>query len=378
MANKRDYYDILGVSKSSSKEDVKKAYRKIAMQCHPDRKPGDKAAETQFKEASEAAEVLLDDKKRSQYDQFGHSGLGAGGAGGFGGQWNAEGFGDLGDIFGDIFGDILGGGRRRGGRRTQQGRPGNDLEMPLKIKFSEAAFGVEKIISVYRHTVCLSCHGSGGKDGARPVGCNMCAGAGEVRRQQGFFTIATTCPKCHGSGQMVADPCNVCHGAGLSKKKSELSVKVPAGIDHGQRLKLSNEGDSGQNGGPNGDLYVSIEVEEHEFFERDGFDIYCTVPVSFSQAALGAEIEVPTLEGKVALRIPAGTQSSKKMRLKGKGIQRLGGNGLGDQIVQIHVETPTKLSVEQRELFLRIAALENTSNGPLTRGFFERMRDFFQ
>ncbi|MBI2521264.1 MAG: molecular chaperone DnaJ [Bdellovibrio sp.] len=378
MAQKRDYYDILGVSKSSSKEEVKKAYRKIAMQCHPDRKPGDKAAEAQFKEASEAAEVLLDDKKRTQYDQFGHAGLGAGGPGGFGGQWSAEGFGDLGDIFGDIFGDILGGGRRRGGRRAQQGRPGNDLEMSLKITFAEAAFGVEKNISVYRHTVCLSCHGSGGRDGARPTNCNMCGGAGEVRRQQGFFTIATTCPKCQGSGQMVSDPCSVCHGAGLTKKKSELSVKVPAGIDHGQRLKLSNEGDSGQNGGPNGDLYVNIEVEEHEFFERDGFDVYCTVPVSFSQAALGAEIEVPTLVGKVALRIPPGTQSSKKMRLKGKGIQRLGGSGLGDQIIQIHVETPTKLSNEQRELFQQMAALENTSNGPLTRGFFERMRDFFQ
>lgn len=375
MSGKKDFYEILGVTKSSTKDEIKKAYRKLAMQFHPDRNPGDKAAEAKFKEASEAAEVLLDDQKKAQYDQFGHAGLGGMG-GGFGGGFGGEGFQDLGDIFGDIFGDILGGGRRRG--RRSSGRPGNDLELNLNISFHDAAFGVEKTISVTRHATCLACHGSGGKNGAKPVNCNICGGLGEVRRQQGFFTVATTCPKCHGSGQTISDPCGSCHGSGLTKKKSDLAVKIPSGIDSGQRLKLSGEGDVGLGGAPNGDLYVNIEIDEHEFFDRDGFDVICTVPISFSQAALGAEIEVPTLVGKVSLKVPAGIQSGKRMRLKAKGIQKLGGHGLGDQIVQIHVETPTKLTPEQRQMFEKLSEVENTSNGPLTRSFFDRMKEFFQ
>ncbi|EQC46886.1 molecular chaperone DnaJ [Bacteriovorax sp. Seq25_V] len=378
--SKRDYYDVLGVSKTSSKDEIKKAYRKLAMKYHPDRNPDDKDAESKFKEASEAAEVLLDENKKRRYDQFGHAGV-DGQAGGFGGGGFGGGgdFGDLGDIFGDIFGDILGGGRGRRGGRRQSGRPGNDLQMGVRVSFEEAAFGAKKTISVTKLAKCGTCHGSGGKDGSKPSTCDMCNGHGEVRRQQGFFTVASTCPKCNGSGQMISDPCGTCHGDGRVKKKSELEVTIPAGIDHGQRLKLSNEGDAGAQGGPDGDLYIVIEIERHPIFERDGFDVYYTVPVSFSQAALGAEVQVPTLDGKVMVEVPAGTQSGKKMRLRGKGIQKLGGYGNGDAILTIHVETPTKLSSEQKELFEQLLALEDGGkSNPMSKGFFDKVKDLFQ
>ena len=375
--SKRDYYEVLGVDKGSSKDDIKKAYRKLAMKYHPDRNPDNTEAESKFKEASEAAEVLLDDNKRTRYDQFGHAGVdgqaGGFGAGGFGGD-----FGDLGDIFGDIFGDILGGGRRRGGRRSR-GVPGDDLQVPLTVSFEEAAFGVEKTINISKNAVCETCDGSGGRDGAQPTSCDMCNGMGEVRRQQGFFTVATSCPKCQGSGQMISDPCNSCHGKGVKRKSTELAVKVPAGIDTGQRLKLSGEGDAGQFGGFAGDLYVVVNIEAHDFFERDGFDVHCTVPISFSQAALGSEVEVPTLNGKVSVNVPSGTQSGKKMRLKAKGIMRLGSYGQGDQIIHIHVETPTKLSQEQKELFEKLSEYEqDQASNPMSRGFFDKVREFFQ
>ena len=378
MSAKRDYYEILGVQKGTSKDEIKKAYRKLAMQYHPDKNPGNAEAEAKFKEASEAAEVLLDDDKKARYDQFGHAGVN--GQGGFGGAGGFQGgdFGDFGDIFGDIFGDMLGG-RGRGGRggRRSQGRPGDDLQMGIDIEFSEAAFGVEKTISLTKNVKCDTCNGSGAKAGSSPTTCDYCNGHGEVRRQQGFFTVSSTCPKCNGSGQMIKDPCGTCHGQGKKKKKVDLQVKVPAGIDQGQRLKLSNEGDAGSMGGPNGDLYVVINIKPHKIFERDEFDVHCTVPISFSQAALGAEMEVPTLSGKVALKIPAGTQSGVKMRLKGKGIQRLGGYGVGDQIVTVHVETPTKITSEQKEIFQRLAELDEHSN-PMSRGFFDKVKDLFQ
>lgn len=376
MSTKRDYYEILGVQKNSSKDEIKKAYRKLAMQYHPDKNPDNKEAEAKFKEASEAAEVLLDDDKKGRYDQFGHAGVN--GQGGFGGGGFQQGdFGDFGDIFGDIFGDMLGGrGRGRGGRRST-GRPGDDLQMGIDVDFSEAAFGTEKTISLTKNVKCDTCNGSGAKAGSSPTTCDYCNGHGEVRRQQGFFTVSSTCPKCNGSGQMIKDPCGTCHGQGKKKKKVDLQLKVPAGIDQGQRLKLSGEGDAGTNGGPNGDLYVVINIRPHEIFERDEFDVHCTVPISFSKAALGAEMEVPTLSGKVALKIPAGTQSGVKMRLKGKGIQRLGGYGVGDQIVTVQVETPTKLSSEQKELFQRLAEVEDNSN-PMSRGFFDKVKDLFQ
>lgn len=370
MSTKRDYYEVLGVQKGAAKDDIKKAYRKLAMQYHPDRNPNNPEAEAKFKEASEAADVLLDEEKKSRYDQFGHAATN-------GGQGSGD-FGDFGDIFGDIFGDMLGGGRRRGGGGGRsRGRPGDDLQMGIDITFSEAAFGCEKTISLTKNVKCETCNGSGAKAGSSPSTCDYCNGHGEVRRQQGFFTVSSTCPKCNGTGQMIKDPCQTCSGAGKKKKKVDLQVKIPAGIDQGQRLKLSNEGDAGSLGGPNGDLYVVINIKAHDIFERDEFDVHCTVPISFSQAALGDEMEVPTLSGKVALKIPAGTQSGVKMRLKGKGIQRLGGYGVGDQIVTVHVETPTKLSSEQKELFKRLIEVDQHSN-PMSRGFFDKVKDIFQ
>ncbi|MBT3584245.1 MAG: molecular chaperone DnaJ [Halobacteriovoraceae bacterium] len=376
--SKRDYYDVLGVSRDASKDEIKKAYRKLAMKYHPDRNPDNKEAEAKFKEASEAADVLVTEEKKSRYDQFGHAGVdGQAGFGGGGGGFSAE-FGDLGDIFGDIFGDILGGGgRRRGGQRSR-GRAGNDLQMPIAVSFEEAAFGIEKNIELTRNISCDDCSGSGGKKGAQPITCTQCNGYGEVRRQQGFFTVASTCPVCHGSGQKISDPCNTCSGKGRKRKKVELAVKVPAGIDRGQRLKLSREGDAGENGGPAGDLYVVIDIKNHEIFERDGFDVYCTLPINFSQAALGASLSVPTLDGKVEVKIPEGTQSGKKMRLKGKGIQKLGGYGQGDEILVIHVETPSRLSSQQKKIFKELGELEDKeSSNPMSRGFFDKVRDLF-
>ncbi len=384
MSEKRDYYEILGVQKTASKDEIKKAYRKLAMQFHPDKNPGNKEAEAKFKEASHAADILMDDQKRAMYDRMGHAaeqgGMGGGGfqGGGFSGD-----FGDLGDIFGDIFGDILGGqGRGRGGAGRRGGRSraqsGDDLQTEMFVSFEEAAFGAEKELHINRSAACETCHGSGAKKGSGPVTCDMCQGHGEVRRQQGFFTIAQPCPKCHGQGQMIKDPCETCNGRGRNKKREKLSVKVPAGIDEGQRLKLSNQGDSGINGGPSGDLYVVIHIEEHEFFKRDEFDVHCEVPISFSQAALGTEVEVPTLGGRVSMKIPEGTQSGQKMKLRNKGITKLGGYGFGDQIITIHVETPSKISKEQRELFNRLAELEQNTSNPMTKGFFDRVRELFQ
>ncbi len=380
---KRDYYEVLGVNKGASKDDIKKAYRKLAMQYHPDRNP-DKTAEAKFKEASEAAEILLSDEKKSRYDQFGHAGVdgnsGGFGAGGFGG---AQGFsGDFGDIFNDIFGDFLGGGggrgRRSSGGHKRRGRPGNDLQMAITIEFDEAAFGCTKKVSLTKNVACATCDGTGAEKGSAPTTCSTCNGYGEVRRQQGFFTMASTCPKCHGSGQMIANPCASCRGNGTIRKKVDLEVKIPAGIDKGQRLKLSNEGDAGADGGEAGDLYVVIDIKNHKFFEREGYEVHCTIPISFSQAALGADIEVPTLQGKVSLNIPAGTQSGKKMRLKSKGISQLGGYGMGDQIITIHVETPTKLNNEQKELLKHLAQFDSGHSNPMGRSFFEKVKDLFQ
>lgn len=384
MSGKRDYYEVLGIPKTASKEEIKKAYRKLAMQFHPDKNPDNKEAEAKFKEASHAADILMDDQKRAMYDRVGHAAeQGGGGPGGFQGGFSGD-FGDLGDIFGDIFGDILGGqrggrgggGGRRGGRSRAQA--GGDLQTEMFVKFEEAAFGVEKEILINRSVACGDCHGSGAKKGSGPVTCDLCQGHGEVRRQQGFFTIAQPCPKCQGSGQTIKDACDTCSGRGRNKKREKLSVKVPAGIDEGQRLKLTGQGDSGVNGGPSGDLFVLIQIDPHELFKREEYDVICDVPISFSQAALGTEVEVPTLHGRVSMKIPDGTQSGQKMKLRNKGITKLGGYGLGDQIITIHVETPTKLSKEQRELFARLSDLEQNSSNPMTKGFFDRVRELFQ
>jgi molecular chaperone DnaJ len=382
MSDKRDYYEVLGISKTATKEEIKKAYRKLAMQYHPDKNPGNKEAEAKFKEASHAADILMDDQKRAMYDRVGHAAEQGGmGGGGFQGGFSGD-FGDLGDIFGDIFGDILGGQRGGraggGGRRRSRAMAGDDLQTEMFVSFEEAAFGVEKEININRSVSCETCHGSGAKKGSGPTTCDMCQGHGEVRRQQGFFTIAQPCPKCHGTGQVIKDACETCHGRGRNKKREKLSVKVPAGIDEGQRLKLSGQGDSGSNGGPAGDLFVLIHIEPHEFFKRDEYDVHCEVPITFSQAALGTEVEIPTLGGRVSMKIPDGTHSGQKMKLRNKGITKLGGYGFGDQIITIHVETPAKLSKEQRELFKQLGELEQTTSNPMTKGFFERVRELFQ
>jgi len=360
--SKRDFYEILGVSKGSSKDEIKKAYRKLALKYHPDRNPDNPEAEKKFKEASEAADCLLSDEKRKTYDQFGHAGMNGQGMGGF----QSGDFGDLGDVFGDIFGDFFGGGagggsrgRRRGGQRAVKGK---DHHTRLDIKFEEAAFGCEKEVVIQKEVV---------KEGTDPETCGTCGGAGEIRRQQGFFTMSQTCYQCHGVGMSVQ----------TVKKKAKLSVKVPAGIDDGQKLKLSGEGSPGLKGGPSGDLYVDVRVVEHSIFDREQFDIYCDVPISFSQAALGAEVEVPTLTGKVIVKVEAGTQSGKKMRLRNKGITHLSGHGTGDQIINLIVETPSKLSGEQKALFDELAKLEEKSGhttNPMSKGFFDKVKDLFQ
>jgi molecular chaperone DnaJ len=357
MSSKRDYYEVLGVSKGASKDEIKKAYRKLAMKYHPDRNPGDDSAEAKFKEGSEAAEILLSDEKRKAYDQFGHAGVNSQGFGS--GGFQGGDFGDLGDIFGDIFGDFFGG--AQGGRsRRSQGFKGQDLYVALDVTFEEAAFGCEKEITLTKDII---------KEGTSSQKCSTCGGAGEIRRQQGFFTMAQTCHSCQGTGEIVQ----------TVKKKSKLSVKVPAGIDDGQKLKLSREGGPGRQGGPSGDLYVDLRVAGHSIFERHEFDVHCEVPVSFSQAALGAEVEVPTLSGKVVVKVPPGTQSGKRMRLKDKGIAYINGRGMGDQLIHLVVETPTKISNEQRDLFEQLAALETKHNSnPLSKGFFDKVKDLFQ
>ncbi|MCC7442937.1 MAG: molecular chaperone DnaJ [Bdellovibrionales bacterium] len=378
MAAKRDYYDILGVTRSASADELKKAYRKLAIQFHPDKNPDNKEAEEKFKEAAEAYEVLTDAKKRQMYDQFGHAGvIGAGGASGFEG-FGAGGSGSINDIFEDIFGDFFGGaagGRRGGGgRRRSAAQPGADLKTSVDITFEEAAFGAEKIITIPRAAVCETCEGSGARKGSKADACGQCGGRGEVMYQQGFFSISRTCSQCNGSGEVIKDPCGDCSGAGTVKRRTQLAVNIPAGVDSGQRLKLRGEGEAGARGGPSGDLYVIINVLEHDFFQRDEYDIVCEVPITFTQAALGAEIEVPTLKGKVEMKIPAGTQAGKIFRLKGKGLPRLGAYGTGDQLVRVSVEIPSRLNSEQKDLLRKFEAASDSSTHPSHHTFFEKMK----
>lgn len=380
---KRDYYEILGIARSAQPEELKKAYRKLAVQFHPDKNAGDKKAEERFKELSEAYEILSDPQKRQMYDQFGHAATGAGGGGGF----HSQGEGSINDIFGDIFGDLFGssGGNARGGRsssagrRRTTGRAGDDLRTSIDITFEEAAFGAEKVITVPKTVACDTCQGSGAKAGTHAETCSQCAGRGEVSFQQGFFAITRPCPRCGGAGQTIPQPCVGCGGSGQVKKRSQIAVKIPAGVDTGQRLKLTNEGEAGERGGPAGDLYVVINVLPHDFFLREAADIICEVPITFAHAALGAEIEVPTLEGKVKLKIPAGTQSHKILRLKNKGLARLGSYGRGDQLVRIIVEVPTKLSFEQKEILKKFSDSGDGGDGshPMYQSFFEKVRNLF-
>lgn len=371
MPHKRDYYEILSVSRSATAEEIKKAYRKLALKYHPDRNPGDKSAEEKFKEASEAYQVLSDPEKRAQYDRFGHAAFEQSGAGFGGFDFSATSFEDL---FGEIFGEFFGTTR---GRARTRARRGEDLRYDIELSFDEAVFGAEKTIQVPRWIPCDACRGRGTKGGAERPTCPACRGAGQVRYRQGFFTIAKACGQCGGQGTVIRDPCRVCNGAGMVQKMRALNVRIPPGVDTGARLKLRGEGEIGRNGEPAGDLYVVLTVRDHPLFRREGTNVLCEVPISLAQAALGAEIEVPTLEGKVKMKVPAGTQSGTIFRLKGKGIPEVQGVGRGDQLVRIVVEVPRKLSQKQRELLEEFARVSGEDVHPMTKGFFDKVKEIF-
>jgi molecular chaperone DnaJ len=379
--SKRDYYEILGVGRSAADADIKSAYRKLAMKYHPDRNPGDKTAEERFKEAAEAYAILADPEKRSMYDRFGHAGVtSAAGAGGFDPSV-FTGFedilGGLGDIFG--FGDIFGGGRRRSGPQR-----GADLRYDLEITFEEAAKGTDTTVQIPRQETCDTCHGSGAAPGTSPTTCPQCRGQGQVRFQQGFFTVARTCPQCRGAGKIVTKPCQTCRGAGRITRDRKLTVKIPAGIASGQQLRLQGEGESGSLGGPSGNLYVVIQVQEHEFFRRDGNNLFCEIPVNYTTVALGGEIQVPTLDGQEPVKVPEGTQTGTTLRLRGKGMPDVNGRGRGDLFATVQVQTPKKLTREQRRVLEELAkTLPKEKFEPRARedederNLFDRVKDMF-
>jgi len=373
---KRDYYKVLDVPRTATEAEIKKAYRRLAMKYHPDRNPNDRAAEESFKEAKEACEVLTDPDKRAVYDQHGHAGVEAAARGGPGGR---GGFGadTFSDIFGDVFGDIFGGGRRGG--RSQVLR-GADLRYELELELQQAVFGHHAEIEVVRLAECEQCHGSGAARGSTPATCETCGGAGQVRVSQGFFQLQQTCPRCRGSGTIVRNPCDGCHGQGRVRRHRKLAVKVPAGVDSGDRVRLSGEGEAGRNGGPPGDLYVEIHVREHAIFERQGEHLSCEVPVSFATAALGGSVTVPTLDGDVQLKIPVETQSGRVFRLREKGVTPVRGGARGDLFCRVVVETPVHLSAEQRELIRRLEESLQSHAGrhaPREKSFLEGVKRFF-
>jgi len=364
---KRDYYEILGVSPDASSEEIKKAYRKLAHAHHPDKNPGDTSAEERFKEIGEAYAVLSDAEKRESYNRFGTAGRGGEGFGGF-----DPGFGS---IFDDIFEGFFGG---RAGRSTRSAHRGADLRYNLEIRFEEAAIGVEKEIVIPRLETCATCRGSGAKAGSQPVVCKTCRGTGQVRFSQGFLTVSQTCSRCRGEGRIVEHPCAACRGLGQTKAERTLTVKIPAGVETGTRLKLAGEGEAGVRGGVPGDLYVVIVVKEHPLFTRQGDDIYCEVPVSFTQAALGAQIEIPTISGRTTLKVPPGTQTGAEFRLRGKGFPNVRGYGHGDLLARIFVEVPTHLTAKQRDVLEQYAKLENGEGSPLVQGFWDKVKTLFE
>ncbi len=374
---KRDFYEILGVAKNASDDEIKKAYRKLAMKYHPDRNPDSKQAEDKFKEAKEAYEMLSDAQKREAYDRFGHAGvdpnMGGGGGGGFAG-------GGFGDAFGDIFGDIFGGGgaRQRGGPQVYRGA---DLRYNLDISLEQAAHGFDTTIRVPSWDECDTCHGSGAKPGTSPTTCGTCGGHGQVRMQQGFFSIQQTCPKCHGTGKVIPDPCGTCGGSGRTKRNKTLEVKIPAGIDDGMRIRSTGNGEPGMNGGPPGDLYVEIHIQQHPVFQRDGDDLHCEMPISFAKAALGGEIEVPTLSGKVSFSVPEGTQTGKTFRLRGKGIKGVRSGFPGDLFCHVLVETPVKLTDKQKDLlreFETLTVAGGAKHSPQSKSWMDKVKEFFE
>ena len=383
--SKRDYYEIIGVTKTASEGEIKSAYRKQAMKYHPDRNPGDRAAEEKFKEAAEAYAILADAEKRSLYDRFGHAGVksAAGAGAGFDPSVFQE-FGDFADILGNMFGfgDLFGGSRRRGGPQR-----GADLRYDLEISFEESARGAETAVQIPRQENCESCHGSGAAPGSSPTTCPQCRGQGQVRFQQGFFTVARTCPQCRGAGKIVTKPCATCHGAGRVAKERKITVKIPPGIATGQQLRLQGEGEAGSAGGPAGHLYVVVHVQDHEFFRRDGVNLFCEIPVNFTTVALGGDIQVPTLDGTETVRVPEGTQTGTTLRLKGKGMPDVGGRGRGDLFATVQVKTPKKLTRDQRRLLEQLgAALPPEKFEPRPRGeddsndernLFDRVKDMF-
>ena len=374
--SKRDYYDVLGVVRGAPEAEIKKAYRRLAMKYHPDRNATDQAAESKFKEAKEAYEVLGDAHKRAAYDQFGHAGVEASTAGARAGGFNpADAFGD---IFGDMFGDIFGGGRRGG--RGQRVYRGADLRYALELELEQAVFGDTLTIRVPALVRCKICDGSGARKGSQPQTCPTCGGQGQVRMQQGFFSLRQTCPRCHGSGTVISDPCPTCHGQGRVEESRNLSVKIPAGVDSGDRIRLAGEGEAGPMGGPAGDLYVEISVRPHPIFTRDGADLLCAVPVSLMTAALGGEVEVPTLDGRVTLKIPAETQSGRLLRLRGKGVKPVRGGGAGDLLCRIEVETPVNLSRDQKELLRQLDVALRAGGDrhvPREQSWLEGVKRFF-
>lgn len=364
---KRDYYEVLGVERSASEAELKKAYRRMAMKYHPDRNPDNADAEEHFKEAKEAYEVLSDAQKRAAYDQFGHDGVnqsaGGGGAGGFS------------DIFGDVFNDIFGGGG--GGRQNFRGA---DLRYHLDLSLEEAVAGTTQKIRIPVNVECKTCDGTGAKKGTQPVTCTTCGGHGQVRIQQGFFSVQQTCPHCRGTGKQIKDPCTDCHGEGVVQEQKTLSVKVPAGVDTGDRIRLAGEGEPGQGGAAPGDLYVEVQVKRHDVFTRDGTNLFCDVPISFVNATLGGDLEVPTLEGKATLKIPEGTQTGQQFRLRGKGVQSVRGGGVGDLLCRVIVETPVKLSKEQKALLEQFqASLEGSKkkHSPKHSSWLDGVKKFF-
>jgi len=372
--SKKDYYEILGVSRDASEADLKKAYRRLAMKHHPDRNTeNSEEAEAKFKEAKEAHEVLSDANKRAAYDQYGHAGVDPS----MGGRPGA-GAGGFEDVFGDVFGDIFGGGRRGGG--AQRAQRGSDLQYNLELTLEQAVFGTEVKIRVPTLVSCKSCSGSGAKKGTSAKTCTTCGGAGQVRMQQGFFAVQQTCPQCRGKGKMISDPCSDCHGQGRKQEQKTLSVKVPAGVDTGDRIRLANEGEAGENAAPNGDLYVQMHVKAHDIFNREDNDLFCEMPISVGTAALGGEIEVPTLDGKLRLKIPAETQTGKSFRMRGKGVKPVRGGVTGDLLCRVNVETPVKLSNKQKELikeFEKSIQEDGKQHSPKNASWGDRMKKFF-
>jgi len=372
MAEKRDYYEVLGVERGANEKEIKAAYRKKALEFHPDRNKDDPRAEAKFKEAAEAYDVLSTSEKRQRYDQFGHAGLGQESFGGTRFTNIEDIFEAFGDVFGGgLFGDLFGGGRRGPGGK----RGGRDLRIVLELELAEIDHGVEKEISLKRHEHCGTCHGSGAKPGTSPVACATCGGRGQVHRSQGFFTMASTCPRCRGGGRVIESPCGECRGAGMLQKKADLSIQVPAGVEEGMTIRVGGEGDVGEPSAPRGDLHVVIKEKEHKVFQRSGADVMTEIPCSFGQLALGDTVEVPTLRGRAEMQIPEGTQSGKVFRLRSQGLPRIEGGGRGDQLVRVFVQTPRNLSERQKECLREFERLDQERTGKKT--FFEKLADYF-